>query len=95
MDVSGQFYILNENVGKWDNGAWYSNESYKRQSFTYYPKKWDFYAKDKKDNSYSIENELEMCESCNEMHFIDDMVHDNYFDMLLCQDCNKFVLEEK
>ena len=95
MDVSGQFYILNENVGKWDNGAWYSNESYKRQSFTYYPKKWDFYAKDKKDNSYSIEDELEMCESCNEMHLIDDMVHDNYFDMLLCQDCNKFVLEEK
>jgi len=95
MDATGQFYILNENAGKWDNGAWYSNETYKRQSYTYYPKKWDYYAKDKKDEKYSIENDTEYCESCGELHLLDDMMHDNYYDMLLCKGCGEFALEEK
>lgn len=29
LDISGDYYIVNEESGIWDNGIWYSNSSYK------------------------------------------------------------------
>lgn len=34
LDVSGEFYIINENKGTWDDGVWYSNSSYKPKTYT-------------------------------------------------------------
>ena len=28
LDITGNYYIINENNGYWDNGIWYSNKSY-------------------------------------------------------------------
>ena len=95
MDASGQFYILNENAGTWDNGAWFSNNSYKSSPYQY-----NTGAKWHKGKKYSYPYELEktdelmQCESCNEIHLKDDMVHESYFDMMLCSDCYQFCIEE-
>ena len=38
LDDKGDFYILNEKAGEWsEDGAWFSNTSYKRSSFKKYP----------------------------------------------------------
>lgn len=36
MDEDEQFTIINEDRGKWSNGNWYSNDSYKRVNSFYY-----------------------------------------------------------
>lgn len=94
LDSSGQFYILNENAGRWDSGAWFSNDSYKRNPYTYYtPNKAWKKSKFSEIDSYS--EELNMCESCNELHSIDDLVHDKYFDLMLCKSCMEYCMDEK
>lgn len=96
MDSSGQFYILNENAGTWDNGAWYSNNSYKNSPYQYNSgTKWHKAKKYSYPYELDNEDELMQCESCNEIHFKDDMTHESYFDMMLCKDCYQFCMEEK
>jgi len=34
-DVQNDFYIINENLGHWDNGVWWSNNSYKWSTYSY------------------------------------------------------------
>lgn len=55
LDISGDYWIINEDKGVWDDGVWYSNTSYKPKksvSYTTYPssttsdtnsKVWDMY----------------------------------------------------
>ena len=39
LDDKGDFYILNEKAGEWsEDGAWFSNTSYKRSAYSYYGK---------------------------------------------------------
>lgn len=96
MDSSGQFYILNENAGTWENGAWYSNSSYKSSPYHYNSgTKWHKQKKYSYPYEADAEDELMQCESCNEIHFKDDMMHETYFDMMLCEDCYQFCIEEK
>lgn len=35
IEADGKYSIVNESAGKWDNGVWYSNESYKQPRITY------------------------------------------------------------
>ena len=98
LDNEGQFYILNESAGKWDNGAWFSNDSYKDSPYRNYKttKKWGkstFSELLSEDDE--MKNELIMCESCNEVHFAEDIVHDKYFDLMLCKGCNEYCVDEK
>jgi predicted glutamine amidotransferase len=98
LDSNGQFYILNENAGRWDSGAWFSNDSYKtRPYYSYYKpnKKWQKDAFSEIDNELIDSGELIMCESCNEIHSAEDIVHDKYFDLMLCQTCNEYCMDEK
>lgn len=61
LDVSGNYYIINENKGSWDNGVWYSNSSYKPKevkTYTTYSykkdnKEWDMYGNETYDSWYS------------------------------------------
>lgn len=34
LNVSGEVYIVNEKKGNWNDGIWYSNESYKERKYT-------------------------------------------------------------
>lgn len=48
LDDKGDYYILNEAAGEWsENGAWFSNTSYKREKFvyskSYYAKPYSYY----------------------------------------------------
>ena len=97
LDSQGQFYILNENAGTWDSGAWFSNNSYKSSPYQYYKpnKKWNTKPFSEIVSNIDDNEELMECESCNELHFIDNMVHDNYFDMLLCKSCNEYCVDIK
>lgn len=90
LDVKGQFHILNESIGIWDNGAWYSNTSYKSSPYLNYAnyKKYDKISYIKDDVG-----ELIQCESCDNMVHNIDINYDNYFDMYLCKKCAESVLE--
>lgn len=35
LDITGDYFIINESKGKWDDGVWYSNDSYKPKQVTY------------------------------------------------------------
>lgn len=37
LNEKGEYSIINENYGVWDNGVWYSNHSYETPKITYYP----------------------------------------------------------
>lgn len=40
LDITGDYYIINEDKGYWDNGIWYSNKSYepkKKVTYITYP----------------------------------------------------------
>jgi predicted glutamine amidotransferase len=39
MDDLGNVDIINEDMGIWDNGIWYSNDGYKDYKYFHYPKK--------------------------------------------------------
>lgn len=94
LDSSGQFHVLNERAGKWDNGIWYSNESYKRYP-TYGYSKYN-----KKSIFEPIEEELEttefcVCESCDDIVDINDIKYDNYFDIMICENCKESILDSQ
>lgn len=62
LDITGNYYIINEDKGYWDNGIWYSNKSYepkKSVTYTTYPssttsdtnsKVWDMYGDEDYDS---------------------------------------------
>lgn len=90
FDSLGNFHILNENKGIWDGGAWYSNGSYKNMSsFCHYtPNKAWAKLNDENDSYFT-------CESCNELHDIESMRYDDYFDMYFCENCTDSLMATK
>ena len=62
LDVTGDYYIINEDKGKWVDGIWYSNDSYKDKEepvYTQYGSSgykqgglWDMYGEESYDDWY-------------------------------------------
>jgi hypothetical protein len=100
MDKDGNYHILNEEAGQWDDGIWYSNSSYKPYSYkksvyTGWSDDWyDDYkytpksAKGKDDWDSEIGLRYE-CDSCGHEHFVADLVYNSYYGVSICKDCDK------
>jgi predicted glutamine amidotransferase len=88
LNSFGEFYILNESEGVWDNGLWFSNTTY-LYSRTYTPK----YYKTDWDTYDTVEDDFAECECCgnrtheNELHYSSD------FNTYMCAICRKYVGE--
>ena len=93
LDITGQFHILNERAGRWDNGIWYSNDSYKRDIYSNYPK----FSKNAPFDALDIDEDEDtdfcVCESCDDIVNVDDIQYDNYFDIMICKKCKDSILE--
>lgn len=89
LDNTGQFHILNERAGIWDEGAWYSNQSYKKYDYknTYSKKKTNM------SNLWDDVGDLCACESCDEIVNSCDIEYDNYFDIMLCKKCKESITD--
>ena len=89
LDNTGEFYILNEGAGTWDEGAWYSNLSYKKYNTT------DMISKSKyvPYSNWDEGDDLCTCESCDEIVNIEEIEYDEYFDIMICQKCKESLLE--
>jgi hypothetical protein len=87
LDCYGDFYIINENIGTWQNGAWYSNKSYLSMP-TYFNKS---YAHNITDEFEEDDEEITMpCECCGEVIDIENIQYDDRYDYYLCKDCYKY-----
>jgi len=71
LDKSGNYYIVNEERGMWDNGVWYSNSSYKPKVIT----KNEY----KKDTSYSYQQKL-----VDNKDYVYDTYDDSYYPVYEC-----------
>ena len=93
LDITGQFHILNERAGRWDNGIWYSNDSYKRDIYSNYPK----FSKNAPFDALDIDEDEDtdfcVCESCDDIVNVDDIQYDTYFDIMICKKCKDSILE--
>ena len=61
LDVSGEYFIINEEKGSWEGGVWYSNNSYKPKTYTY-NKSYDTTSKKEKYDGYKS---IFKCSKCN------------------------------
>lgn len=76
-------YIINEDLGTWDNdGNWWSNDSYKQSAWSSFYKKYDYM-----DDAYGTVLEDNMCKSCEAVQVED--ANPYYCEMChTCYDCN-------
>lgn len=97
LDISGEYYIINEDRGSWDDGIWYSNTSYKPKTYTYKKKSYTSYTygnqtnllEDKKEyKDYEIKT-LAKCLKCGK-HFVDS----NYKYGDKCPECGSLYTED-
>lgn len=101
LNSLGEFFILNESEGVWDDGAWFSNTSY---LYSYYyrgyaPNKgthsaYDWYAEDCGVDECDIPMHTE-CECCGDRKETKDLRYANEWNSFLCSDCFKYVGEDK
>ena len=89
LDNSGEFHILNEGAGIWDEGVWYSNMSYKKYDNRITTNKTKFVPNKYWDDA----DDLCTCESCDEIVSIDEIQYDEYFDIMICQKCKESIIE--
>jgi predicted glutamine amidotransferase len=98
LDTNGQFYIINEIAGNWDEGNWYSNNSYlysysnvitsnyyvkNKSNKTFVDSAWEY------DEIDTIESEHQKCECCYTSYKKNELIYDRYWNSFLCNDCNK------
>lgn len=82
LDVTGDYFIINEDKGEWSDGIWYSNGSYKvevekpKQQKLYYH--WDMYGEETYDEWYE-----------NNKKFLEPEVVDDDKDFKIVYKCNK------
>ena len=85
LDKFGKFTIINENMGHWNKGSWFSNNSYKTAKFScdytsYYNNGYyDAYDYDEYDDLQNI-----TCNQCENYLF-----EDEEYESELCQECLK------
>jgi predicted glutamine amidotransferase len=84
LDSMGEFYIVNEDAGMWDEGIWFSNSTY-QYSYKTYSKKSTFSDFDLWD--------INECEACQCKTHSDSLVMNTEWDMLLCKSCNDFAFQ--
>ena len=89
LDNTDQFHILNEGAGIWDEGAWYSNMSYKKYDYKHTGIKTKFIP----NKYWEEDDDFCTCESCDELVSIDDIQYDEYFDIMICQKCKESIIE--
>jgi glutamine amidotransferase len=89
LDSSGEFHILNEGAGMWDEGVWYSNLSYKKYDYKNVHEKSNYVPNKYWDDA----DDLCTCESCDEIVSIDEIEYDEYFDIMICRKCKDSILE--
>jgi glutamine amidotransferase len=83
LDNKGEFFILNEHLGSWDSGVWYSNDSY-LYSYNYATSKPYSYL-----NSYYEPLECECC-SCKN----NELKYSKEWDVMICPACWNFAESE-
>ena len=85
LNSEGEFFILNENAGCWDEGAWYSNNTYQYSySSNYYTPKSKGFKKLYDDEMW---HPVE-CECCGCRH--KDLQFSIDWDIYLCPSCNEW-----
>lgn len=90
LDITGNYYIINENLGEWSDGIWYSNQSYKpKQTTSYVVNKdynaWDMYSEESYDDWYKKWKEKNSKKSDSSAYLDGDVVY-------RCEKCkNEFV----
>jgi len=97
LDVLGNYFIINENAGKWDNGNWFSNTSYSYSysntiTSNYYAKgKYTKYSNDFwEDTEWQYPTQkTTKCECCYEQHPTESITFDKYWNTYLCSECSK------
>ena len=95
LDDLGDFYILNERAGEWsEEGAWFSNTSYKREAVSYSKNYRDYGAwSDDWYNEPSVSNsKTKSTYKYNKDEFEVEEVYDykNGFDHDICECCNEW-----
>ena len=90
LDITGNYYIINEKFGEWSDGIWYSNTSYKpKQTTSYVVNKdcdtWDMYGEESYDDWYQKGKEKNLKKSSSSRYLDGDVVY-------RCEKCkNEFV----
>ena len=90
LDITGNYYIINENLGEWSDGIWYSNQSYKPKQTTSYVvnrdyNAWDMYSEESYDDWYKKWKEKNSKKSDSSAYLDGDVVY-------RCEKCkNEFV----
>ena len=89
IDTQGNYYIINESKGTWDDGVWYSNSSYKIKKITSSNCGSNNNEKKSEGNTYSKK-------SYNYPYDYDDYYDDYNFKLIWkCQDCgNEFIARD-
>ena len=76
LDNQNRYTIINEHLGTWDNGSWFSNDSYEAcnfETFTF-----------NEGYQYEIEQPFPMCYDCNS-----ELISDVEVENEICGDCAK------
>ena len=86
LDSKGEFYIINEDAGIWDNEIWYSNTTYQYSySSGYSYTKKSIYPYTELDAWEPVE-----CEACTCRSYGNSLTFNTEWDMYLCNSCNDF-----
>ncbi len=108
LNSLGEFTIINEHLGTWDTGIWFSNNSYSYNYGynSYVPKESKKTSKikvQKKEYTFNWDefnewDELkyqpkQCCGSCNEVNELSELIYSNYWGEYLCNECTSLIRE--
>ena len=109
LDVTGDYYIINEQKGVWDDGVWYSNSSYKPKEVTYYKQTklyddedvswYNIYKKkqdeiDKKEENKSNIVEEELTQAIYKCNKCSKEFNGDYYGIIKCPHCKSDDIED-